>query len=167
MNQNSSTSGVPQNGPRLIGAEQAKLEKSIKNGAYWFFWIVGLSGINTIIVLTGGDWAFLIGLGVTQLAAGFALGLELSSVVPIIVFVIVGGIFGTLGYFAMKRHTWAFMVGMVLYFLDGLLFLLVMDWLSIGFHIFVLICLGFGLRANIKYKKYMAEKSLNYTISSR
>ncbi len=162
MKQNSSTSGVPQNGPRLVDEVQAKLERSIKNGAYWFFWIVGLSGINTIIVLSGGDWAFLIGLGVTQLAAGFALGMGMSFVAPLIVFIIVGGILGVLGYFAMKRHTWAFVVGMVLYLLDGLLFLLVMDWLSIGFHIFVLICLGLGLRANLKYKQYMAQKTLEY-----
>ena len=162
MNQNSDTSGTPLGGPILIDPEQAKLEKSIKSGAQWFFWIVGLSLINTIIVISGGDWFFLIGLGVTELAAGLAYELGWSLVLPIVVFIIAGGIFITMGYFAIKRHTWAFIVGMVLYFLDGLIFLLIMDWVSIGFHILILVFLGLGLRANLKYKKYMAQKKMEY-----
>ncbi|MFO1096161.1 MAG: hypothetical protein U0992_23075 [Planctomycetaceae bacterium] len=45
------------------------------------------------------------------------------------------------GRFANKRHAWAFIVGLGLYVLDGLLFVLVGDWLSVGFHVFA----GFGI----------------------
>ena len=36
---------------------------------------------------------------------------------------------------------------MVLYALDGLLFLLVGDWISIAFHAFALVCIGKGYQA--------------------
>ncbi len=167
MTQNSGMYNTQQSVPQTADPEKIKLEKGVKSGASWFFWIVGLSLINTIIIIIGGDWRFLIGLGLTEFAAGVAYGLGMSAIGPIIAFIIIGGIFGTLGYFALKRYTWAFVVGMVLYFLDGLIFLLVADWLSIAFHIFVLICLGFGLRANLRYKKYMAQKNLYYSISAK
>lgn len=164
MNQNSNIPGsTPPVNQVLVDVEQEKLEKSLKSGAQWFFWIVGLSLINTIIILVGGDWSFLIGLGVTQLAAVAAYYWDVSFILPIVVFIIVGGIFITLGYFALKRHTWAFVVGMVLYLLDGIIFIYFFeDWLSTAFHVLVLVFLGLGLRANLKYKKYMAQKKMEY-----
>src|SRR5216117_2936789 len=38
----------------------------LKSGASWFYWIAGLSLINSIVAFTGGQWAFLFGLGITQ-----------------------------------------------------------------------------------------------------
>ena len=51
------------------------------------------------------------------------------------------------GVFAHKRHLWAFVVGMVLIALDGLIFLIAQDWLGVGFHVFVLYCLFRGAKA--------------------
>ena len=53
------------------------------------------------------------------------------------------------GWLARKRMGWAFILGMLLYFVDGLIFLLVQDWLSIGFHAFALFCI-FGGYASLK-----------------
>ena len=44
-----------------------KIESKFKSGASWFFWIAGLSIINSIILLAGGQWNFIVGLGVTQI----------------------------------------------------------------------------------------------------
>jgi hypothetical protein len=56
------------------------------------------------------------------------------------------------GVFANKLHTWAFLVGMILYALDGLIFLLVGDWLSVGFHVFALFCIFGGFSATRRLK---------------
>ncbi len=134
--------------------ERLKIEGQIKGGASWFFWIAGLSIINTIIFLAGAQWSFIIGLGVTQLVAGVASEAGSSAkIVAFIVTLIFAGIFVFFGIFSGKRHNWAFIVGMILYALDGLLFLLVPDWLSIGFHVFALFCIFAGLRANFKLKR--------------
>jgi len=132
--------------------EHLKIEDQVKSGANWFFWIAGLSIINTIIFLTGAQWSFVVGLGITQLITGVAL--EFGSLAEIIAFIltlIFAGIFIFFGIFSRKRYNWAFVVGMILYVLDGLLLLLVQDWLSFGFHAFALFWIYRGLRANLKY----------------
>lgn len=49
-------------------AERQQLEQRMKSGANWFYWIAALSLVTSIISLAGGDWGFLVSLGVTQLA---------------------------------------------------------------------------------------------------
>ena len=55
-------------------------------------------------------------------------------------------VFILFGVFANKGHRWAFIVGMVLFALDGLIFLLAQDWIGVGFHVFVLYCFFRGLK---------------------
>jgi hypothetical protein len=123
----------------------------LKSGASWFIWIGLLSLVNSFVSLAGGKWAFLIGLGVTQAADGVARGLDFGSTSTILAAffdVFVATVFITFGLFAQKGRSWAFIVGMVLYGLDGLLFLLVADFLSLGFHVFALWNLFSGYRAS-------------------
>jgi intracellular septation protein A len=51
------------------------------------------------------------------------------------------------GWLANRRYIAFFAIGMVLYLLDGLLLLLFRQWLSVGFHAFVLFCMFGGLMA--------------------
>ena len=136
-----------------------KLQAQHKSGATWFHWIAGLSIINSIVVLLGSQWSFIVGLGITQLVDGIAMGFaqqpaaQSSLILKVVGFVfdlLIAGLFVFFGFFATRRHTWAYIVGMVLYAFDGLIFLLVKDYLSIGFHIFALICIYNGLQASIK-----------------
>ena len=132
--------------------EKLKVEKRFQSGADWFFWIAGLSLINSIILLAGSEWGFIVGLGVTRIvdSIGLVIAEEVGIAGKIIAFifdVIVAGIFVLFGVFARRRHKWAFITGMILYALDGLIFLLVMDILSIGFHIFALFCIYGGFKA--------------------
>lgn len=46
---------------------------------------------------------------------------------------------------------------MVVYGLDGLIFLLVQDWLALAFHAFVLYSIYRGLAANLKLSGLQAE----------
>ena len=166
-----------------ITEEKLKTEGRFRNGANWFYWIAALSLINTIIVFSGGDWAFFFGLGVTQVVDVIAVQspemfdsletkessqpetadipdttVELSTeqiglffkIVAIIIDTLAILFFGLLGFFANKRYKWAFIVGMVVYILDGLIILLIGDYLGAGFHVFAFIGILSGYRALLK-----------------
>jgi len=127
------------------GAENRAIEK-MKSGANWFYWIAGLSVVNSVIALVGGGWAFIIGLGFTQVVDAIALsGYENPSdatfgvlAVAFLFNLIIAGIFAAFGYFANKEQKWAFITGMAIYAVDGVLFIIVLDFLSVGFHAFAL-----------------------------
>ena len=132
------------------------------SGARWFFWVAGLSIINSIIIMNDGNWAFLAGLAITEVISGFAVGLsaELGTSVTIIAFVLdvlVAGVFAMFGWFAQKGHTWAFIVGLIFYVLDGLIFVVFQEWLSVAFHGFVVYCLIRGLMANQNWKALQVQ----------
>jgi hypothetical protein len=73
---------------------------------------------------------------VTQLFQG--LGQQSGGALAGAVGLAVIGFFAVLGHRAIDGARWAFVVGMVLYALDGVIFLLVQDWLGVGFHAFAL-----------------------------
>ena len=120
----------------------------LKSGASWFYWIAGLSLINSIVAFTGSDWRFIVGLGVTQVfdAVGIGFG-GAGKFVVLLLDLLVAGMFITFGVFGNKRHLWAFIAGMVLFALDGVIFILAQDWIGVGFHAFVLYCFFRGLQA--------------------
>ena len=103
-------------------------EHHMKSGAHWFYWIAALSLLTSIISLVGGGWAFFVSLGVTQIidAVANALAARVGGSVKIVALVfdlLAAGIFALMGYFASKRHQWAFVLGMALYVLDALVLL--------------------------------------------
>lgn len=143
---------------RMLEAK-LRVEHEIKSGANWFYWIAGLSLINSVIMMFGGGWSFIIGLGLTQLVDAVAaisaenIGSDIGMVVKAVAFVMniaIAGIVAGFGVFAHKRHKWAFLVGMVLYALDGLIFLWVGDYWGMGFHLFALVGLYRGVRSLAK-----------------
>ncbi len=133
--------------------EKLKTENRFKGSASNFYWIAGLSILNSLVYYLGGNFNFVLGLAFTQFVDGFAgaLAKELSGNGPLIIQImgfildlIVAGVFVVFGIFANKRHKWAFIIGMILYTIDGILFLLFKDFLSFGFHVFILIGLFSG-----------------------
>jgi hypothetical protein len=133
--------------------QKQALERRRKNGASWFYWVAGLSVINSAILMSGGGMAFMFGLGITQLVDAFAMrgsGGQ-PGVLPIgalAVDVLLAGAIAIVGYFAFRGHTSAYISGMVLYTLDGLVVLLAGAYLSAGFHLFVLWGMWRGLEAH-------------------
>ncbi len=143
-----------------VQEDNLDLQNQAKKGANWFYWIAGASLINTIIFLFNGSVSFIIGLGITQLVSGIALAVEAEtdsvSMPKVGVFLInlaISAVFAAIGYFGGKGMIWAFIVGIVLYVLDGLIFILFEDLLSIGFHIFALIFIVRGFLAANKLRK--------------
>ena len=150
--------------------EKLRLENRLKSGAGWFFWIAGLSLVNSIILMVGGRWNFLIGLGITQVIDGIAsavaaeAGVDATTIIKILAFaadIVVAGVFVVFGVLALKRYKFSFIIGMILYALDGLVFLMVPDLLSIGFHLFALFGLYSGLQAHMKLSDLERSKILS------
>ena len=141
-------------------AESQILRQRAKNGSGWFFWIAALSLINSVILHNGGQMFFVVGLGITAVADQMALlfiqenpGLE--SVIhwgaigfAAVVALIVAGF----GWLARKGWLSIYAIGMLLYLLDGLLFMLFNDWMSAGFHAFALFWMWNGFAASRKLR---------------
>jgi hypothetical protein len=133
----------------------ARQRKTFSSGANWFYWIAGLSVVNSLASFYQGGVSFVVGLGITQVidAIAFAVAQEVSAgadairIGALLVSMVFAGLFAGFGWLANRGLGWAFLVGMVLYALDGLLFLLVADWISIAFHVFALVCMGKGYQA--------------------
>ena len=98
-------------------------------------------------------------MGITQLIDAIAHEVGTAGMgVALILDIIVAGVFVVFGIFARKRYTWSFIIGMILYALDGLLFFVVQDWLGIGFHILVLFFVYGGLSAMKKLSRMEQEQ---------
>lgn len=141
-----------------IIADNDDLLRRAKSGANWFYWIAGLSLINSIIFLFGGNLSFIAGLGITQMLDAVVdqiSGSEGFSAVKIITFAvdaILAGVFILCGMWANKLEIWAFVVGMVLYILDTILLLAIGAYLPVAFHAFALFMIfrGFSAARQIK-----------------
>jgi len=127
--------------------DKVALRNRARSGASWFYWIAGLSVINSIIAATGSTWGFMAGLGVTQLIDGLgqSIGTE-TKAITLGLDVIVAAMCAGLGVWA-SRNSWAYLGGMILYALDGGLFLIVGDWVGLAFHGLVLFFLWGGWTA--------------------
>ncbi len=157
--------------PQISVHDVVKLENQLKGGANWFFWIAGLSLVNSLVFWFDGSLNFIVGLGITQIVDGFtsAIAAELlpnvGTVIKVIGFILVlgiAGVFALFGVMGRKRHQWALITGMILYAFDGLIFLFVGDILSLGFHVFALLGVWRGLRA---LKKLIAVESGQINVS--
>ena len=130
-----------------------ELTRRSQSGGNWFFWIAGLSLFNSVIVLMNGRWSFLAGLGVTQFIDGIARALSpnlgsAALALALLLDLAAAGVIVLFGVMARRRHAWAFLLGMILYAVDGLLFVVVQDWLSLAFHAYALYCIYRGFSAN-------------------
>lgn len=120
-----------------------RLEAEVKSGANWFYWIAGLSVINSLIFAFGGNVAFIAGLGFMQVIDAIAqaaiddggpTALRAVAVGFDLVFVIV---FALAGYYANKRFIAAFAIGALIYIGDTVL-VLFLDLFMAAFHAFAL-----------------------------
>jgi hypothetical protein len=139
-----------------------ELPARIKRGANWFYWIAGLSVINSIAYAAGAKFHFLAGLGITEIAdaiidvfvregappalRGIAILFDLVAVIG----------FALCGYFANKYSRTAFIVGIGFYFVDALIVLLLGDLFMAAFHGLALYGLIRGFLACRELKAFQA-----------
>lgn len=136
---------------RLV-EEQIKIENQFKSGANWFFWIAGLSIINSASYLTGSSWHFIIGLSVTQFIDGVARSIHgpYGNMFRMIAFMMDLGfvaLFASLGLWAKQKSSTGFILGMILYGFDSLMLLLIGSVIGIVFHVLALVFIFRGLQS--------------------
>jgi hypothetical protein len=148
----SSTPALPSSTSASSGADVSPelfgLEKRVKSGGSWYYWVAALSLVNSVMAFSGGGGGFVIGLSVTQfMDAMLSADGGVMKGVGLALGVLAAGVFALFGVFACKRHVWAFIVGMLFYGLDTILTVLAEQWLGLAFHGWVLFSLFIGTRA--------------------
>lgn len=134
-------------------AEIAQLTQQLNSAASWFYVVAGLSVVNSLISAFGSTIRFIFGLGITSVVDGIVTSMEFGAagkMIGLVVSIFLAGLFAIFGFLARKRLHWAFLVGMGIYLLDGLLLLLFQSYLSAAFHAYVLFRLFQGLSASRK-----------------
>ncbi|PIP14390.1 MAG: hypothetical protein COX48_01090 [bacterium (Candidatus Stahlbacteria) CG23_combo_of_CG06-09_8_20_14_all_34_7] len=139
--------------------QKLRIENEVKGAASWFFWIAALSILNSIIFMFNLNWNFVIGLGVTHILnfVGKAFSENMISGVKylsLVTNIVLSAIFILIGLYAQKASRKAFVIGIVLYSLDTVLFIFASDLLGIGFHLFALYFMFRGFQACKKINKF-------------
>lgn len=141
------------------------LPAQLRSGANWFYWIAGLSVINSLIFAFGGKISFIAGLGLTQLVDGIIDAFvsngahsAIRAIALVIDFVFVV-MFALFGYYANKAFTWVFIIGIAIYALDALLLLVLGDYFAAGFHVFALIYIARGVVACRQVRQFIRRNS--------
>ncbi len=124
-----------------------RAEQIVKNGAGWFLAIAGLSILNSVLTMSGTHFHFIFGLGVTEIvdAIGRQSGTT-GSALGLVVNVFIGGVFLLFWNFARKGEKWAFLAGMGLYAVDGLILVPFKDYLGLAFHAYALFRIYNGMQ---------------------
>ena len=120
-----------------------------RNGARWFYWIAGLSVLNSAVAVGGSSFMMLFGLTSTLLATYLGMnlgGAALGIGVAIAVLVSLG--FAGLGWMAERGALWAFATGLAIYALDAGLTIYFKDWFAAAAHVFALVTITAGMLAS-------------------
>lgn len=136
-------------------AHLAGLLKAHSRGANWFFWIVGLSLVNAVLISFGSDRVLAIGLNATMImdygikdeiskSAAHAAGLH---VVQGVFDLVVLGFYAFCGLMAMRGKSWAFYLGMTAFALDTVLSAIGMDVIGGLIHAWALFTMWQGVKA--------------------
>ncbi len=150
-------------------AELVGAAKQVKNGASWFYWIAGLSVVNSVLAFLGIPVVFVFGLAMTGflhfLLAGI-LGIPVSSggldpsLLPVtIAEILVALSFVAAGRAASRGFGPAFVVGGLIYFVDAGLCLVSQQWLMLAFHALALSCIAQGYQASRTLRRASPENA--------
>lgn len=139
----------------MVIQKKLQLDSRIRSGINWFYWIAGLSLVNSAVYLLGMKLTFVVGLGITQFIDGIITGIikelgpdwTLLRLVGLAVNICIAGMFVLMGYFGRKRVRWPVIAGLILYVLDALLVLVFQDYLGAVFHALAIFGLWGGLQA--------------------
>ena len=135
--------------------EPREVVERAKKASGWFAAIALFSVVNSVLVLLNAKVSFVIGLGATQVVDALLLGVRESAagaveavctLIAVAVNLVIIGLVMLIWWLSKRGNAIAYVIGMVLYLLDTAIFLLVQDWVGVGFHVFFLAMLwgGYG-----------------------
>ncbi len=153
----------PQMSP--IEEQKAALRQAGASGASWFYWIAGLSLVNTVLAFVGANIRFVFGLGITDLVSSLAQYArqeqadiaEPLSGIAVLVSVIAAGVLALFGWLSNRRMLWAYAIGMALYLGDGILCLLFQNWIEVAVHAIALFLLLRGFLAYLQLTRLESQ----------
>lgn len=131
-------------------ATTAALDQRVRSGASWFYWIGALSLVNSFLIMAKQTWGFAIGLGITR-----EIDYRLSNT-PLVAFgldLVATGLMAFFGHFAIKRHAWAFVIGLVLLVMDAALTIRQEAWISVAFHGWAIVSILMAFKASRELEK--------------
>jgi len=141
--------GTPGINPSTTASVEQRLraEQIVKNGAGWFLAIAGLSILNSILSMSGMGLHFIFGLGITEIVDAIGRqGGTTGSALGLVVNLFVAGVFLMFWNFARRGEKWAFLAGMALYAVDGLILVPFKDFLGVAFHAYALFRIYGGMQ---------------------
>jgi hypothetical protein len=141
----------------IAGQKQALQNAQVRSANY-FLWIAGFTIFNSAVALfTTIGFGFALALGIVDIVNQIAGGAG-NKALAIGFAVFMAAIFAAFGWFARSGNIIVFIVGMVLYTLDGLLLLLVKDWIGIAVHGYILYQLYNGVRYARQLKQLIKDE---------
>ena len=147
----------------------------VKRGANWWYWIAALSLVDTLSNLVKHPISFAIGTNLTEWIDYFANQPGVTTTAKVggtVASLVILGVIAFWGYICGRGVRWAFVVGMALYGLDGLLSLPERDWVGLGFHAYAIYRIGIGFSAALKLHqinqaaKATAASSITYAFGA-
>lgn len=144
---------VPQPLSEINSNQEVYIDEDVKKSANWLYWKAGLTVVNSILAMAGVYWQFFIGLTVPQLFHGVLIGigemspdtnLKLFHGVVFMISLAGSGLTAFFAYKAKQAKRWAFVLGIIIYSFDGLLYLLTFSIFGILIHIFAIYALSKG-----------------------
>jgi len=147
-------------------AQKLRVEQALKGSSSWFIVIAGLSLVNSVLFMSGTKIHFIFGLGLTQIVDALAHNVGSTGIVlDLIINGVIAAVFVLFWNFARKGEKWAWLAGMGLYVLDGLILLLFKDFLSVAFHGWALYRMSTGWKL-LPVMEKLKQSGTTGTISS-
>jgi len=114
----------------------------VRSAARWFWWIAGLSVVNTVLSHSGSDTNFVVGLGITAVSDAV---FSQAKVIAFAIDAVAVGFFSFMGLKAMRGSAWAFYAGLAVYAIDALIYVRFQDWMPVAFHALAIFFIAKGV----------------------
>jgi hypothetical protein len=137
-----------------LGYDQEIMRDKIRSSGKWFFWISILSLVNIVFLFSGVDKIFVLGMSLPFFINAIFQGIfSIPTVFGIIMNILFIGFFVLMGFLSINHYKTGFIIGLIIYFIDTLIFIVFMQWIPIAFHILALVMITRGLVSLIKLEK--------------
>lgn len=139
--------------------------QQIHRGANWFYWMVGLSLVNAVLVTAKADLHFILGLAYSDFASAlltYAEGSQLTVIFGAVALLFIILLFLFIGKKSHQPSKGFYLAGIILYGIDGLIYLAFEDYLSAIFHIYVIYNLWMGYKWVGPYLDLYNEATSNF-----